>query len=1004
MSNLITGGQPDAQDFNPLHTTTEGQNKETPLTEKVDTLKDVPHPLQTENIQVESLKGKTLTEMKPEDKDKQKLAIIWALKDVPEEDRASLTECVTPLLQGITDKETISLIIWTFRFKVKPEDRKSVSECTAPFLQVTTDGEAISSIIETLSHREDRKNLSETATSFLRPIREIQEINSQSIMSVISMFCDMTPEDREKISKGLSECAAPLLQGITDNEMKQQIVYYLGLQVKPEDRKSVSESVAPLLRGITDREVICDIIKAFAQVKAEDGKSVSESRRSLSESIVPLLQSITDIQTLPLFISTLLTVKAEDRKSVAEWVVPLLQVIENVNISSLINAFKEVKAEERKSVSEYVEPLLRAIPADAANIILVLGRLKAEERKDFSDCAPFLQNIKSDTIRKEVFSILSNRIKADDRKAFAECAALLFSEIKDPIKQIVYINFVAGVLLKKKVNEWKSIAECAVSLLRDVSDLRTISEILKNLCNLKKENRKAVSDCVASFSQQNEELSPDIVLNFLKESSFIPPLRYEALFACCVAAGKGESPLDLLLSQPEMRNEAHAYMLEELKEDKYVESGLQFDDQVDSGSQLYKFAKTIMDHSTAWDVEVNSDLYKKAKDIVNKYNPSTFNVDYELLKSQPEQILQYLPFKIGYGEYPRIQFLDENQQPTEGIDAGGLRRQLQSTLFEQLFNDAARDKKLPFFKVLHEQGHSLGVLPQVRVGQDEFTNDKWAYQTIGQLLAYAYKDSLLTGIHFNNSLFEVLSSLTEKEAITLYYLNIQTWKDLPQSVVVKIFTAMNPTYTWLTKPADQLNEKEKADFDHFMTIRDDDFKEVGKWKNIYEAIGYHIVDNKTPYTEILPAIGFVAKGVYSILAGTQWNDLNQLAPAALSEKIQGSSLLTSEMIIEQLIWSGPAAATAEQTKTFLKQWLSQANGDDLKRFLMAVTGLNSLTKEMKLKMRLYAPANNEIIRPQSHTCFFTLDLPTTSDNQEKFNETMQEFLVNALHGTGFTTE
>jgi len=257
-------------------------------------------------------------------------------------------------------------------------------------------------------------------------------------------------------------------------------------------------------------------------------------------------------------------------------------------------------------------------------------------------------------------------------------------------------------------------------------------------------------------------------------------------------------------------------------------------------------------------------------------------------------------------------------------------------------------------------------------------------------------------LYFYSRLFGGLLALSAEDMQALFSIDIRSWKDLSERILCKIFAGMDPSYAGIAKSENQRNENEKTVYDAFMTIWDDDYNETGKYANLREAIEHHADEHKeVPYAEIIPAIAIIAKGMHSILRNTQWENMTQLEAESLSEKIQGMQLLSGETVIDQLKWTGPYTETSEQTKTFLKEWLRQANPDDLKRFVKAVTGSTSLTKQSELKMRLYTADPPEKL-PVSHTCFNTLDLPTTYTNQEILNDKMQKYLEHALAGTGFT--
>ncbi len=991
-------------------------------------------------------------------------AIIEALKNIEtKEERKSVSDCLAPITREIVLPPLVGL---DGKALERPDGKTiELSDLIPNLIQY------VSAAIETA----DRKSISQGVVSFIREIPD-RRLAPLALSNVINALTSVKEDDMKSFAKFaaplLYQFAVPLLQDFTPFYHFLPYALTALTEVKVDDRKSFSDSAALLLQGVSPQgdlpgyAINALFIKELANVKAENWESVARYAPPLLQAInysEKHLQQMMDDKVILNTLQALEYVSASERESVSKYAAPLLkkikkgtdgrsillllQRIEKVStdereafsqcatyflrnesspdslalaLDFLNNCLAGVKAEERKSVAKYAAPLLQWIAEgeNVSNILRAIEKINADEREAFSMCASYLLRGDDNEYRairlfKTVIGALVD-VKVEDRKSVAKYAAPLLQGIKDD-KEILNILRTARDLNEKY---GESFFKFAAPFLPVITDGKGMSNILRIFMELNPEDRETLTLKTNAYFQNADidvKQRRQVLLNFFDGSNFIPSQYFEKLLECCIESAKGNiTPMEMLFTNQEVQNASQAYMLERLQEDENMEPN--------HVQWLSNFAKKISDHATKWGINPDTDLFKKVKDLENKYNPTRFVVDYQLLKSNPEQILRYLSLKIDNGQYPHVNFMDENKQVSEGIDSGGLKRQLQGTLFENLFNDVPRDKKLPFFKVVkvvdEEErvegdeedewvavtGVHIDVLPQVRIGQDEFANDKRSYHNIGKLLAVAYshEKSLLTGVHFNPGLMRALAALTQNEMKVLASIDIQSWKDLPEPVLCKIFAGLDPTYSGIAKPADQRKENEQTLYLEFMTIRDDDYNEIGKHADLRAAIEHYANEHKEmPFAEIIPAIAIAAQGMYSSLPDEKWEKISQLGAEKLSEKIQGITL-TYELVLAQLRWEGPRQ-TDERIQGFLKEWLrlNKDNREELKRFVMAVTGDSSLNNQKKLNISLINQETPDLL-PTASTCFNTMHLSTNFTSQEKFIRQMNTFLDNALAGTGFS--
>jgi hypothetical protein len=130
---------------------------------------------------------------------------------------------------------------------------------------------------------------------------------------------------------------------------------------------------------------------------------------------------------------------------------------------------------------------------------------------------------------------------------------------------------------------------------------------------------------------------------------------------------------------------------------------------------------------------------------------NSFNVYPADLEEKPNQVLLDLgKILLKNKPFPNIVYMDPvTGKTTAGVDAGGLRRQLVSTLCENLFKKDSR------FSFVEEAGYQTPTL-------DEEENPD-ALRTFARLIGLAATSSLLTGTNLDPRFFQTLFTLTDQE-------------------------------------------------------------------------------------------------------------------------------------------------------------------------------------------------------------------------------------------------
>ena len=344
---------------------------------------------------------------------------------------------------------------------------------------------------------------------------------------------------------------------------------------------------------------------------------------------------------------------------------------------------------------------------------------------------------------------------------------------------------------------------------------------------------------------------------------------------------------------------------------------------------------------------------------------SRLRVDIETLQSNPQKYLVELgkTFLLQGKPFPSVDYF-EGGVLSAGIDAGGLRRDFLTRLFQGLF--LSQVGTLP---VISREG---GIWP----GMDQNPDTEISYKTIARIMALCYSNtaSFKIGEVFTPMLFS---------AITVPGIGEKTDDALIQGFLLSRGYPANTSY----KGEGSLESTELAQA---------------------KALGYDGED-KAGFRAYL--LGFAKEDsflqVASIIAkelkvylGDKWSAFILEDKDVLSNKIQGT--FSKELLLQSINWntSTQAANALGKNTEFFTQWVNGAPEETVRSFLQAVTGNRVLGPGSSFSIRLYDDENPGAL-PHCHACSQELVLPGTYDNQETFNEKMNVFVANALAGTGF---
>lgn len=262
-----------------------------------------------------------------------------------------------------------------------------------------------------------------------------------------------------------------------------------------------------------------------------------------------------------------------------------------------------------------------------------------------------------------------------------------------------------------------------------------------------------------------------------------------------------------------------------------------------------------------------------------------FNIDLAELKQNSLKILLELGrnFLLLNKGFPCITFQD-----SPGIDAGGLRRHLVSTLFKNLVSDETL--------FTGEDQHKLPKLPADNQDQDKIDTLK----TIGRLFAFSLNSSLLTGVHFDEHLFTTIRWIMDND------------DPIPDHFNERIYCKLKG---W------------EYDSEDIATIRD--------------SLPEYIEDDPIVYPTILIA---------TEIKKTLRTPPRTITDKEFRQKIQGISV-DKTTLLSKIQWEGRVSPEQlSQMKNLLENWIQQQDPKRLEDFVLFATGSNSLAQNITIEL------------------------------------------------------
>lgn len=385
----------------------------------------------------------------------------------------------------------------------------------------------------------------------------------------------------------------------------------------------------------------------------------------------------------------------------------------------------------------------------------------------------------------------------------------------------------------------------------------------------------------------------------------------------------------------------------------------------------------------------------------------------EEFKEKPDWVLERLCQLFDQAKYQRlkIKFPEEN-----GIDAGGLRRQFVADIFSHM------SEKVQFQKFANGLYR-----PRSRESSQEFpyqnANDKKACENLGKMIMFCLNtyDQYPTGLIFDPGTFVALSKMDakfiDKKFEDINFEDEDTFKSM-----FKLFKDMNAhdedENNKIARSERYLNITDTSSDEDLkgawgLVMLEDDIKnlpingDVAKIKQnlaaIKRAVKSSIIEDMKPTFAPIHAI---LKGMKNSGFNNRYSfqQVRYKKAADLSKDLQG--IAKKEDIIKSLVmhnghdpFGGGAIPATEsqmaQIKTWMTNWINQADPKKLELFLFAVTGSPALGGNTRIVIKHVAN------RFAYHTCYSTVDVNFNVQKEKDFQAILDNSLIAVQHSPIF---
>lgn len=291
-----------------------------------------------------------------------------------------------------------------------------------------------------------------------------------------------------------------------------------------------------------------------------------------------------------------------------------------------------------------------------------------------------------------------------------------------------------------------------------------------------------------------------------------------------------------------------------------------------------------------------------------------FSIGRESIKENPELVISNLYQKLvvpGAAKSFQVKFTDE-----QGLDLGGLKRELASELFAHLVKPHKTQK-------MHFKELEGGVIIPELQNADSYDWDEYIH--MGAILLAFDHFNCPIGTVFEPKMFDVILSFTNEE--------------LSEPLTVDMIGKNQLRYIDLFKKLQTDHPENIQTIDlmlQSLTYTDEQLEEYG----LGERMELENDINNYLFCHIAP-LHSIAVGMKNspYCDDAKWEAYRK-TPEKFSQKIQGS--IDKKMIIESLVFE---KLVNEEHREWIRRWIREADDDEIKSFLKTITASSSLANQ-----------------------------------------------------------
>lgn len=365
-------------------------------------------------------------------------------------------------------------------------------------------------------------------------------------------------------------------------------------------------------------------------------------------------------------------------------------------------------------------------------------------------------------------------------------------------------------------------------------------------------------------------------------------------------------------------------------------------------------------------------------------------LEQKTLPQKPLSALRKLKgYLLNHLSFPKVRLKDNGRLlKTEDVD--GVKRDLVSIIFENLFKKATDDVDFSEHLLIDEEGYPITKEEYSPHHLSESARREMQdFNTIGLLFKLCYEDlfSLKTGCNLPLKLYECI-------ILPEYEIELPKWelkcvlclKGAPKSLYSLAQIYKNPVH---------FNQR---DYEWVQTFVEELLPEVALGQNTIQTFLLDETNRRLLANALVAQIhtpkgystNWIRKGAIDGYTEASWKQICDYGPEDYQECVEGSINISD---LEQLVVYGyPENANEEdrmKLTNYFKNWISTTTSLQLRHFIRIVTGLNCLNNQIIVSFTTRTDIESY---PVIHVCTNTIEISSKYPSQEHFDKKMNDMI------------